>query len=104
MLLARTLVVAAVLALVDIVLGVGITNADARLEVETLAEEWDGVKQVTTLNSAYSTMAWQKDNRLGLLYEEETYGKSNYAYGGYTIVYECFDIEDITEGKYKYRK
>ena len=69
-----------------------------------LAEKWDGVKQVTTLNSAYSTMTWQKDNRLGFLYEEETYGKSNYAYGGYTIVYECFDIEDITNGEYKYRK
>ncbi|MBO7262928.1 MAG: exo-alpha-sialidase [Alistipes sp.] len=69
-----------------------------------VASEWDGVKQVTTLNSAYSTMSWQKDNRLGFLYEEETHGASTLAYGGYTIVYECFDIEDITEGKYKYRK
>ena len=69
-----------------------------------LAADWDGVLQVTTLNSAYSTMAWQKDNRLGFLYEEETYGKSNFAYGGYTIVYECFEIEDITDGKYTYRK
>ena len=69
-----------------------------------LAADWDGVKQVTTLNSAYSTMTWQKDNRLGFLYEEETHGKSNFAYGGYTIVYECFDIEDITDGKYSYRK
>ena len=73
-------------------------------DAEGIAMEWDGVKQVTTLNSAYSTMAWQKDNRLGFLYEEETYGKSNFAYGGYTIVYECFDIEDITDNKYKYRK
>ena len=69
-----------------------------------LAADWDGVKQVTTLNSAYSTMAWQKDNRLAFLYEEETHGKSNFAYGGYTIVYECFEIEDITDGKYTYRK
>ena len=81
-----------------------LASMDDYLEVETLAEDWDGVKQVTTLNSAYSTMAWQKDNRLGFLYEEETYGKSNYAYGGYTIVYECFEIEDITDNKYKYRK
>ena len=81
-----------------------LASMDDYIEVEYLAEDWDGVKQVTTLNSAYSTMAWQKDNRLGFLYEEETYGKSNYAYGGYTIVYECFDIEDITNGKYKYRK
>ena len=81
-----------------------LASMDDYIEVEYLAEDWDGVKQVATLNSAYSTMAWQKDNRLGFLYEEETYGKSNYAYGGYTIVYECFDIEDITNGKYKYRK
>lgn len=81
-----------------------LVSMDDYLDAETLASEWDGVKQVTTLNSAYSTMAWQKDNRLGFLYEEETYGKSDYAYGGYTIVYECFDVEDLTEGKYKYRK
>ena len=68
-----------------------------------IAPEWTGVKQITTLNSAYSTMAWQKDNRLGFLYEEETHGKSNYAYGGYTIVYECLEVETITDGKYKYR-
>ena len=69
-----------------------------------LAQNWDGVTQITTLNSAYSTMAWQRDNRLGFLYEEETHGSSNLAYGGYTIVYECFDIESLTEGKYTYRK
>ena len=69
-----------------------------------VAQNWDGVTQITTLNSAYSTMAWQKDNRLGFLYEEETHGSSNLAYGGYTIVYECFDIEELTDGKYTYRK
>lgn len=71
---------------------------------EDIAGNWDGVKWVTTLNSAYSTMAWQKDNRLAFLYEEETYGQSTLAYGGYTIVYECFSIEDITNSKYSYRK
>lgn len=68
------------------------------------ARDWDGMIQVSTLNSAYSTMAWQKDNRLGFLYEEETHGASNLAYGGYTIVYECFDVEALTDGKYTYRK
>ena len=81
-----------------------LASMDDYIDVESLASDWDGVKQVTTLNSAYSTMAWQKDNRLGFLYEEETYGKSDYVYGGYTIVYERFDIEDITNGEYKYRK
>ena len=69
-----------------------------------IAPDWDGVKRVTELNSAYSTMAWQADNRLGFLYEEETHCKSSFAYGGYTIVYECFDIEDITDGKYSYHQ
>ena len=68
------------------------------------ARDWDGVKQITSLNSAYSTMAWQRDNRLGFLYEEETHGASTLAYGGYTIIYECFDIETLTDGKYTYRK
>lgn len=81
-----------------------LASMDDYLDSECVAMGWDGVKQVTTLPSAYSTMAWQKDNRLGFLYEEETYGKSDYVYGGYTIVYECFNVEDITEGKYKYRK
>jgi hypothetical protein len=49
-------------------------------------------------------MTWQRDNRLGFLYEEETHGTSNLAYGGYTIVYECFDVEELTDGKYTYRK
>lgn len=71
---------------------------------DDVAQGWNGVVQVTNLNSAYSTMTWQSDNRLGFLYEEETHGASNLAYGGYTIVYECFDIEDLTEGKYTYRK
>lgn len=79
-------------------------SQDDYLSTYEVAAEWDGVKQVTTLNSAYSTMAWQKDNRLAFLYEEETHGKSNFAYGGYTIVYECFELEDITDGKYSYRK
>lgn len=74
------------------------------LSPSLIARNWDGVKQVTTLNSAYSTMSWQKDNRLGFLYEEETHGASNLAYGGYTIVYECFDVETLTDGKYTYRK
>lgn len=68
-----------------------------------LASDWNGVLQVSELNSAYSTMIWQKDNNLGFLYEEETYGVSAYAHGGYNIVYESFSIEEITEGKYSYR-
>lgn len=69
-----------------------------------LAADWDGVMQVSTLNSAYSTMIWQRDNNLGFLYEEETYGVSAHTYGGYNIVYESFSVEEITDGKYSYRQ
>lgn len=68
-----------------------------------IVRDWDGSLQVSTLNSAYSTMIWQKDNNLGFLYEEETYGVSAHEYGGYNIVYESFSIEEITDGKYSYR-
>lgn len=81
-----------------------LASEDDYLSPYEIAADWDGVKQITSLNSAYSTFAWQHDNRLAFLYEEETHGKSNFAYGGYTIVYECLSIEDITDGKYSYRK
>ena len=87
---------------------VGIYYKELASEVEDylspyeLARDWDGVLQVSTLNSAYSTMIWQRDNNLGFLYEEETYGVSAHNYGGYNIVYESLSIEEITEGKYSY--
>lgn len=67
-----------------------------------LARDWDGVKQLSTLNSAYSTMIWQKDNNLGVFYEEETYGVSAHSYGGYNMVYESITLEELTDGKYSY--
>lgn len=88
---------------------VGIYYKELASEVEDylspyeLARDWDGVLQVSRLNSAYSTMIWQRDNNLGFLYEEETYGVSAHNYGGYNIVYESLSIEEITEGKYSYR-
>lgn len=69
-----------------------------------IARDWDGSLQVSTLNSAYSTMIWQKDRNLGFFYEEETYGVSAHAYGGYNMVYESLSIEELTEDKYSYRK
>lgn len=88
---------------------VGIYYKELASEIEDyispyeLARDWDGVLQISTLNSAYSTMIWQKDNNLGVLYEEETYGVSAHTYGGYNIVYESLSVEEITEGRYSYR-
>lgn len=85
---------------------VGVYYKELESEIEDyvspyeLARDWDGVMQLSTLNSAYSTMIWQRDNNLGLFYEEETYGVSAYSYGGYNMVYESLSLEEITEGKY----
>ncbi len=69
-----------------------------------IAQDWEGVYQVTKLNSAYSTMAWQADGRLAFLWEETTYCDGQPPYGGYTIAYDCFTLEKLTRGKYSYRK
>lgn len=68
---------------------------------EALASSWDGRYQLSSLESAYSTMCWQSNNRLAVLYEEGTY--TSWEGGGYTIVYDSFSIEEITAGTYRYR-
>lgn len=79
-------------------------ETDDYLSPYEIARDWDGSLQLSTLNSAYSTMIWQKDNNLGFFYEEETYGVSAHSYGGYNMVYESLTLEEITEGKYSYRQ
>ena len=63
-----------------------------------IAENWEGRFQVTGQTSAYSTMVLQADNKVGFLYEEnELYDRRG---GGYTIVYDNFSVEQITDGRY----
>ena len=69
---------------------------------ESIASNWAGPFKVTSLPSAYSTMTLQKDNGIGFLYEEETH--CNTSGGGYTIVYKRLTLDEITDGKYRYRK
>lgn len=69
---------------------------------ELVAKVWDGCYQASTLGSAYSTMCWQKNNTVGFLFEEETH--CNTSGGGYTIVYQNYTLEQLTDGKYKFRK
>lgn len=65
---------------------------------QRIAENWEDVFKVSNQTSAYSTMAWQSNQRLGFLFEErELYSKLG---GGYTIVYDNFSIEQITDNKY----
>ena len=66
---------------------------------KAIAENWDGRHQSSYFASAYSTMTLQKDNNVGFLYEEDTYGTSG---GGYTIVYKNYSIEYLTDTAYVY--
>jgi len=64
------------------------------------AKDWDGAHMSSYIGSAYSTMAWQKDNKLAFMYEEETFAPSTK--GGYTQVYKNYTIDQITKGAYEY--
>ena len=66
-----------------------------------VARKWEGVYQVTRLGSAYSTMDFQKDHTIGFLWEESTYCTEG---GGYTIAYDKFTVEALTNGAYSYRE
>ena len=72
-------------------------------EPRTIASEWEGVYQITDINSAYSTMALQHDRRVGFLWEETTHCSGGGGYGGYTIAYESLPLERITGGRYMIR-
>jgi hypothetical protein len=47
-------------------------------------------------------MSWQKNNRLAFFFEEGTY--STWEGGGYTLVYDSYSLEQLTDGKYEYNK
>lgn len=63
-----------------------------------VAEEWDGLLQLTKLDSAYSTFALQADGSLGILWEEATHCAGG---DGYTIVYGRYTVEQLTNSLYR---
>lgn len=69
---------------------------------KNFAKNWTGRIQATNLPSAYSTMILQADNCIGFLFEEETHCTSNG--GGYTIKYNKYTIENLTDNKYRINK
>lgn len=61
---------------------------------------WNGHLLVCPeLNSLYSTMTLQADNKIAFLYEENTYGAN---VGGYNEIYRPLSIEEITGDAYEY--
>lgn len=73
-----------------------ISNIDHCGTPEALGENWLGKLQVSTMGSAYSTMAQMTDGNIAFLYEEETHGRA------YTGVFRKFSLSEITGGKYEY--
>lgn len=61
-----------------------------------LGENWLGKLQVSSMGSAYSTMAQMTDGNIAFLYEEETHGRA------YTGVFRKLSLSEITGGKYEY--
>ncbi len=62
----------------------------------TIAANWEGRHQASDMSGAYSTMTLQRDNTVGFLFEERTYGRD------YTIVYKNYSVEQITDSLYTY--
>lgn len=58
----------------------------------TFAANWTFGKQVSFRGSAYSTLTWQNDGRIGFLFEEEP--------GGYCIIYCPITVAEATGGAY----
>lgn len=57
---------------------------------------WDGRYRVSDRGSVYSTMAWQKNDKLGFFFEEARFG-------GNSGMYLDFTLEEITDGRYSYQ-
>lgn len=78
----------------------GLATAQDIATPQCIAENWEGYFVVTNQTSAYSTMTLQSDNSIGFLFEEcELYDRRG---GGYSIVYDNFTVEEITDGRYTY--
>ncbi|MDE6304145.1 MAG: glycoside hydrolase [Paramuribaculum sp.] len=73
-----------------------IKNSDDASNPTQLANNWQGFFQLTDMGSAYSTMSMLLDGSIGVIFEEETYGKA------YTSVYRNLTLDQITGGLYSY--
>lgn len=61
-----------------------------------ISSDWTGAYQVSTLNSAYSSLALLGDGSLGFIYEEATFGRD------YSEIYRTLTVDQITHGAYSY--
>ncbi len=74
-------------------------DTDKRYLPEDIAADWEGAYRATDIGSAYSVMTSLSNGKVGFMFEEKTYYPTSGA--GYTIVYDAYTIEEITDGKYR---
>ncbi|MBP3354399.1 MAG: discoidin domain-containing protein [Bacteroidales bacterium] len=90
-----------------------LTNLDDMNTVSNFATGWNGFYQVSTTQSAYSSMDLQDDGKVGFLYEETLTRDGTVAnptttclsggthnFDGYNNIYRAFTIEQLTNNAY----
>ncbi|MBQ3555127.1 MAG: discoidin domain-containing protein [Bacteroidales bacterium] len=97
-----------------------LTNLDDMNTVANFATGWNGFYQVSTTESAYSSMDLQADGKVGFIYEEDLtsdgtvqnpittsfpsgvdpWGSSTHGFEGYNNIYRAYTIEQLTNNAY----
>jgi len=97
-----------------------LTNLDDMNTVANFATGWNGFYQVSTTESAYSSMDLQADGKVGFIYEEtltrdgtvqnpitttfpsgvDPWGSSTHGFEGYNNIYRAYTIEQLTNNAY----
>ncbi len=80
---------------------------------------WNGYCQISDTTSAYSSMEWQADDRIGFLWEETLTGfgkrpnpistsfpngEGTHNFDGFDNLYAAFTVEYLTQGRYRLEK
>lgn len=83
--------------------------------VENFSKDWNGFCQVSNTASAYSSMEWQADNKIGFFWEETLTGfgqrqnpvttsfptgSGTHNFDGFDNLYAPYSLEYITQGAY----
>lgn len=64
---------------------------------ESFASDWEGPYQISTTDSAYSTMVLQSNGKIGFFYEETL----NADITGYNLIYLAIPVDSLSFNRYK---
>lgn len=72
----------------------GLFDEDEWSSSEKIASQWEGCRQCSKVESAYSELLALQNNQIAFIYEESTHKAD------YTICFRTFSLQEITDGKY----